>query len=196
MLTVLNYGGGNLKSVTNMLDAAGFQCRVTDSPLELSEASKIIFPGQGHFGQAMESLKTKGLAEALVKKLKEGTPFLGICIGLQVLFESSEEAPNVQGLGVFKGRVVRFTEGKIPQIGWNKIKTTASNSLLKDDFYYFVNSFYAKPADEKIISSTAEYHRQFAASVERDNIIATQFHLEKSGRSGQNLIETFIRRGF
>lgn len=193
MLTVLDYGGGNLKSIVNALNALDVEFRMTDKAEDVLNAERLIFPGQGHFGQVMESLKFRGLAEPLRRRLNEGMPFLGICVGLQVLFETSEEAPESKGLGIFKGKNVRFTEGKIPQIGWNKIKTTEANSVLDDDFFYFVNSFYAVPEDASVVSAVAEYHRPFTAAVQKNNIAATQFHPEKSGAAGQEAIRRWVQ---
>lgn len=192
MITVLDYGGGNLKSIVNALNALGVEFRMTDEAEDVLNAERLIFPGQGHFGQVMEALKFRGLAEPLRRKLNEGMPFLGICVGLQVLFEASEEAPGIEGLSIFKGRNVRFTEGKIPQIGWNKIKTTEADSVLKDDYFYFVNSFHAVPEDASIVSAIAEYGRPFTAAVQRNNIAATQFHPEKSGAAGQEVLRRWV----
>ncbi len=192
MITVLDYGGGNLKSIVNALNALGVEFRMTDEAEDVLNAERLIFPGQGHFGQVMDALKFRGLAEPLRRKLNEGMPFLGICVGLQVLFEASEEAPGIEGLSIFKGRNVRFTEGKIPQIGWNKIKTTEADSVLKDDYFYFVNSFHAVPEDTAIVSAIAEYGRPFTAAVQRNNIAATQFHPEKSGAAGQEVLRRWV----
>ncbi len=192
MITVLDYGGGNLKSIVNALNALGVEFRMTDEAEDVLNAERLIFPGQGHFGQVMDALKFRGLAEPLRSKLNEGMPFLGICVGLQVLFEASEEAPGIEGLSIFKGRNVRFTEGKIPQIGWNKIKTTEADSVLKDDYFYFVNSFHAVPEDASIVSAIAEYGRPFTAAVQRNNIAATQFHPEKSGAAGQEVLRRWV----
>ncbi len=192
-LTIFDYGGGNLKSVINMLNSFAFDYVVTDDPKEIEKSEKLIFPGQGHFGQVMKALEQKRLADALKTALDKGTPFLGICVGLQVLFESSEEAPDVKGLGIFKGKNVRFKEGKIPQIGWNKIKTTPSNTFFCNDFFYFVNSYHVVPENQEIVSSTASYHIDFTASVEYKNITATQFHPEKSGTIGQQMIKNWIQ---
>ncbi len=153
IITIIDYGAGNLKSVTNILEALNCQYKLTDKKEDLENAEKIILPGQGHFGQFMNSLNEKGLSDILINKIKSGTPFLGICLGIQVLFEKSEEAPDIKGLGVFQGEVSRFTKGKIPQIGWNKLKTTKNNSVLTEDYVYFVNSYHIKPENTEIISA-------------------------------------------
>ena len=192
MIAVVNYGGGNLKSITNMLEKLDFEYIVTDKEEEILSAKKVIFPGQGHFEQSMNAIKEKKLDIAIKKAIEAKIPFFGICVGLQVLFEGSEEAPNVDGLGVFKGKVVKYTQGKVPQIGWNKLKTTENNTFLTDDYYYFVNSYYVQPEDPSIVSAYANYHNDFAAAIEKDNVIATQFHTEKSGQVGFDTLKKWL----
>lgn len=194
MICVINYGGGNVRSVTNLLQSLGYDFLVSSKEKEILSAEKIIFPGQGHFGQSMGALKECELDFTIHRAVEKRLPFMGICVGLQVLFETSEEAPEAKGLGLFKGEVVKFTEGKIPQIGWNQIKTKPSNTVLSDDFYYFVNSFYVKPQDETIISSIANYHIDFCSSIEKENLIAMQFHPEKSGEAGVNAIRSWLEK--
>ncbi|MFA6990161.1 MAG: imidazole glycerol phosphate synthase subunit HisH [Candidatus Gastranaerophilaceae bacterium] len=194
MITVIDYGGGNLKSVTNLLEVLNCKYQVTSDFDLIAGAEKIIFPGQGHFGQSMKSIKSKNIDKAIIESINNGIPFLGICVGLQVLFEESEEAPGIQGLGVIKGKVVRFIQGKIPQIGWNKLKTTSNNTILSEDYYYFVNSYYVKPEDESLISSYANYYIDFAASIEHKNLTAVQFHPEKSGTVGFNSIKKWVAK--
>lgn len=192
MLTVLDYGGGNLKSVVNLLESFGVPFVLTDKAERIEQADKLLFPGQGHFGQVMESLNQQGLVAPLKTVIEKGVPFFGICVGLQVLFDSSEEAPTAQGLGIFKGKGVRFQTGKVPQIGWNKIQTTAANTFLSDDFYYFVNSYHVIPADSSIVSAVADYHVPFTAAVQRKNVTATQFHPEKSGQVGRDTLKRWV----
>lgn len=192
MLTVLDYGGGNLKSVVNLLESFNVPFVLTDKAEQIEQSEKLLFPGQGHFGQVMESLNQKGLTSALKAAVAKGVPFFGICVGLQVLFDSSEEAPNVAGLGVFKGKCVRFQTGKVPQIGWNKIQTTAANTFLSDDFYYFVNSYHVVLSDSSIVSAVADYHIPFTAAVQCKNVIATQFHPEKSGQTGRDTLKRWV----
>ena len=194
MLAVLDYGGGNLKSIVNRLEAFEVDYTVTDKAEDITRADRIIFPGQGHFGQVMQALTFKGLAEPLIARVKQGVPFLGICVGLQVLFDSSEEAPGVRGLGLLKGKIIRFTQGKIPQIGWNKIKVSNANTFLREDYFYFVNSYYAVCDDPTVVSATADYHISFTAAVEAGNIAATQFHPEKSGQAGYDALLRWIMK--
>jgi imidazole glycerol phosphate synthase glutamine amidotransferase subunit len=196
MITILDYGAGNLKSVTNILEVLGYEYLVTDKKEDILRAERIIMPGQGHFGQVMQSLNKKGLSEPLTEKISSGTPFLGICIGIQVLFEESEEAPGVKGLGVFPGRVVRFTQGKIPQIGWNQLKITLNNSVLANDYVYFVNSYHVMPENKNIISAYSDYHTNFVAGIEYRNIFAFQFHPEKSGSVGQTFLKRWLIKDF
>lgn len=195
MLIITDYKAGNVKSIANMLDSFNAEYKISPDKDEILSADAIIFPGQGHFGQAMEKLKESGLKEAIieaatVKKIK----FLGICLGLQILFEKSEEAPNVEGLSILKGEVKRFHTGKIPQIGWNNITTTANSSYLTDDYFYFVNSYYVLPKDKNIVSSYCNYGKDFCASVEFENITAVQFHPEKSSDAGKDFFKKWLKK--
>lgn len=192
MITIIDYEAGNLKSICNMLDFCNAKYIISSSPEEIENAEKIIFPGQGHFAQAMKNLENKGLIEPIKNAILNNTKFLGICLGLQVLFEKSSEAPGINGLGIIKGEVKKFTQGKIPQIGWNKIKTTQNNSYLSDDYFYFVNSYYVVPEDENVISSVCNYHIDFTASIEYKNLTAVQFHPEKSANAGVNFFKKWL----
>ena len=181
---IVDYESGNLRSVANMLTFLNVPFEITSDKQTILNASKIIFPGQGHFAQAMNNLERKGLVSVIRECCKNNIPFLGICIGLQILFEKSEEAPGIEGLGILKGEVKRFTKGKIPQVGWTKLTTTNNNKYIPEDYFYFVNSYYVKPKDESIISSTYDYYGTFCASVQKDSITAVQFHPEKSSEAG------------
>lgn len=192
LTTVIDYGGGNLKSVTNMLDSLSCPYIVTNKAEDIVKAHKIIFPGQGHFGQSMAEIRAQGLEQPIIDAVKAGIPFLGICVGLQVLFGESEEAPGVKGLGLIKGKVKKFKQGKVPQIGWNQLETTKNNSILSDDYYYFVNSFYVEPDNHDVVSAYCDYNGKFAASVEVKNLFAVQFHPEKSGEVGFNSIKKWL----
>lgn len=175
-----------------MLDYLNEEYQISSDPNEIETAQRIIFPGQGHFAQAMNNLERKNLINPIKKAIENDAKFLGICLGLQVLFESSEEAPGVAGLGIIKGEVKKFTQGKTPQVGWNKIKTTSNNSFLDEDYFYFVNSYYVIPEDDSIISSTCNYNIDFAASIEYKNLVAVQFHPEKSSEAGINFFKKWL----
>lgn len=190
---IIDYRSGNLKSIQNMLSFLEQEYFIASTPDELKRADKLIFPGQGHFEQSTKALESSGLVDEIKTSIAKGKPFLGICLGLQILFEKSEEAPNSKGLGVLEGEVLKFTSGKIPQIGWNKIKTTQNNSILENEHYYFVNSYYVKPKNPEIISSYCDYYSDFAASIEKENLIAVQFHPEKSGDAGIRVFKKWIK---
>lgn len=189
---IVDYEAGNLKSVANMLTFLGADFEISSDKNKILNADKIIFPGQGHFQQAMNNLRNKNLVEPIKECINRQIPFLGICIGLQILFEKSEEAPDVVGLGILKGEVKKFTKGKIPQIGWNEIRTTEANTFLQNDYFYFVNSYYVEPKDKNIISSYSDYHGEFCASVQKGNLTAVQFHPEKSSQAGLNFFKNWI----
>lgn len=192
MITIVDYEAGNLKSITNMLDFLNKNYKISSDPKEIEASERIIFPGQGHFAQAMKNLENKQLIAPIKNAIENNAKFLGICIGMQVLFEKSEEAPEVKGLGIIKGEVKKFTQGKTPQIGWNKIKTTQNNTYLADDYFYFVNSYYVVPEDESIISSVCNYNIDFCASIEYKNLTAMQFHPEKSADAGVNFFKKWL----
>lgn len=194
MITIIDYEAGNLKSICNMLDFLNEKYIISSDPKEIEASGSIIFPGQGHFAQAMANLERKNLIEPIKAAISNNAKFLGVCIGLQVLFDKSDEAPGVEGLGIIKGEVKRFTQGKIPQIGWNKIETTANNRYLEDDYFYFVNSYYVVPEDKKVISSSANYHIDFCASIEYKNLTAVQFHPEKSSQAGIKFFEKWLNK--
>ena len=176
-----------------MIEFLGYSCLLSNKKEDILSADKLLFPGQGHFEQAVKNLQNSNLIETIKKAIEKGTDFLGICLGLQILFEKSEEAPNVFGLGILKGEVKKFQKGKIPQIGWNKIKTTNNNSYLDDDYFYFVNSYYVVPKDKNIISSTADYEINFVSSIQKDNVTALQFHPEKSALAGINFFKKWLK---
>lgn len=191
-IVIIDYDAGNLKSIANMLSYIGAEFKISSAVTDIKNAKKIIFPGQGHFSQAVKNLEKKGLIDVIKTQISDGKPFLGICLGLQILFETSEEAPGVSGLGLVKVCVKRFSSGKVPQIGWNRIKTTKNNDFLTDDYFYFVNSYYVCPEDENIISSTADYHTAFCSSIQKDNLTAVQFHPEKSSNAGISFFKSWI----
>lgn len=189
---IIDYGSGNLKSIENMLKHLECEYFIAKTPEDIERADKLIFPGQGHFEQATKALEKSGLIDAIKSAVSNGKHFLGICLGLQIIFDKSEEAPASLGMGLVAGECVKFTKGKIPQIGWNKVSATSNNSILEDEHYYFVNSYYVKPQDESIVSSTCNYEIDFCASIEKDNLIAVQFHPEKSGEAGVRVFEKWL----
>lgn len=194
MIIITDYGAGNIKSIANMLEKLEAEYKISSDKEEILSADAIIFPGQGHFGQAVAALEKSGLKESIIeaatiRKIK----FLGICLGLQILFEESEEAPNTKGLAIFKGKVKKFEHGKTPQIGWNNIKTTNNNRFLTNDYFYFVNSYYVIPENEAIISSICNYgNTDFCSSIEWQNITAVQFHPEKSADCGKKFFKKWL----
>ena len=192
---IVNYEAGNIRSVANMLTFLNVPFEITSDKNKILQADRIIFPGQGHFAQAMENLQKKGLIEVIKECCNKNIPFLGICIGLQILFEKSEEAPSVSGLGILKGEVKRFKSGKIPQVGWNKV-IPAKNSNVNEDYFYFVNSYYVEPQDENIISSSCDYNGKFCSSVRKNNITAVQFHPEKSSLAGLKFFKNWLGNNY
>ena len=193
-VVIIDYGAGNVKSLGNMLEFLGAQYEITGDKNKILAAKKIIFPGQGHFEQALKKLEEHNMPDVIKEAIYKGADFLGICLGLQVLFEKSEEAPGIEGLGIFKGEVKKFQKGKTPQIGWNNISVTPANTYLEDDYFYFVNSYYVVPEDKNIISSITNYHIDFCSSVQKDNICAVQFHPEKSSDAGIRFFKKWLNK--
>jgi glutamine amidotransferase len=194
VISILDYGAGNLRSVENTLAAMGAAYELVEDADALKKSTKIILPGVGHFGQMMRALDRMRVREALVERIRAGVPFLGICLGLQALFESSDEAPEARGLGLFKGRIEKFCgPARVPHMGWNSLQRARESKLLEgtgdSPYVYFANSFYA-PAME-FASATCEYGVRFTAVLEHDNICAVQFHPEKSGVVGLKIVGNF-----
>lgn len=181
--------GGNLASVQHCFRRLGIDYVPVDEGGEPSGNRPLVLPGVGAFGAVMQRIVDAKLEKRIVDIVKSGTPFLGICVGMQILFDGSEESPGVSGLGLLKGKVVKFRQGKVPQIGWNRISARNPDD---NGFVYFVNSFYAQPESETVISYTADYFGPFCAAVAQDNITAFQFHPEKSGAFGQRLLERWL----
>ena len=199
MIAIIDYGAGNLHSVKNALDFLGAENCVTKDTQTILSADKVILPGVGSFGDAMDNLRKNGLENTVKKAVESGKPFLGICLGLHLLFEGSEESPNVRGLGIFEGNVVKIPKKdklKIPHMGWNSLELPKKSKILKDigeePFVYFVHSYYIKPLDEGLISAYTEYGSRLGVAIEKDNIFATQFHPEKSGKIGMRILRNFI----
>ena len=194
-ITIIDYGMGNLYSVCNAIAAVGGEPVVTSDKDVIAAAEKIILPGVGAFGDCMANLQKSGLIPVIMDALHSGKPFLGICLGMQVLFEGSDEAPGVAGLGFFKGQVkYLITDYKIPHMGWNKLELRTPSPLLKDadgQYVYFVHSYHCVPEDKSIITATSDYGMEVTASVGRGNVQAFQFHPEKSSRVGAGLLRAF-----
>ena len=195
MIAIIDYGAGNLHSVKNALDYIGAECEITSSSEKILEADAVILPGVGAFGDCMRSLEKAGLIDVVKTAAKSGKPFLGICLGLQLMFEESEETPGVKGLGIFKGKVVKIPDCglKIPHMGWNSIKLEKESRLFEDNsFVYFVHSYYIQPEDKSIVSASAEYGTKLDVAVESGNVFAAQFHPEKSGEEGMKILRKFV----
>lgn len=203
-VAVIDYGLGNLRSVSKALEAVGIKVKVTNRAEDIVQASAIVLPGVGAFKRAMDNLLRLNILPSINRMIKEGKPFLGICLGLQVLFTESEEHGKRKGLDVIKGRVKRFSaDVKIPHMGWNQIgiKKPATNNqrpdLFKDipdgAYFYFVHSYYVEPQEEAIVVATTEYGQEFVSAVNKENVWGVQFHPEKSAELGLKLLENFCR---
>lgn len=202
MITIIDYKAGNLTSVQLAFKHIGVDVRITQDPAEILSAEKVVFPGVGAARSAMQNLHDLGLVEPLKQVVANGTPFLGICIGMQLLLESSEENEGTQCLGLLPGTVKQFKPSdplcKIPQMGWNTVKQTIAHPIFDgvedESEFYFVHSYYPSPADKDVIIGQTDYaDAVFASAAGKDNIVATQFHPERSGRIGLKLLENFCR---
>lgn len=199
MIAIIDYDAGNIKSVEKAFIALGQEVLVTRNQEEILNADGVILPGVGAFGDAMKKLEDYDLIETIHQVVGKGTPFLGICLGLQLMFESSEESPGVKGLNLLKGKIVRIPDGeglKIPHIGWNNLSYPNMGRLYKDipedSFVYFVHSYYLQAQEPEIVRATTEYGVTIHASVEKDNIFACQFHPEKSSDVGLQILKNFV----
>ena len=200
MIAIIDYDAGNIKSVEKALLALGEEVIVTSDAGQILEADGVILPGVGAFGDAMEKLKDYGLVEVIHQVVEKKTPFLGICLGLQLLFESSEESPGVKGLGILEGQIVRIPDGegiKVPHIGWNSLtypnKGRLFEGIAENSYVYFVHSYYLRAKGESIVTAATEYGTYIHASVEKDNVFACQFHPEKSSDVGLTILKNFIQ---
>ena len=198
MIAIIDYGAGNLQSVKKAFDFIGAESVITDNIESINACDKILLPGVGSFGDAMESMTKKGLVDTVKQNAMSGKPFLGICLGLQLLFEESEESPGVKGLGIFKGKIKKFSPDmglKIPHIGWNSLEIKQKDTLFKgipeNSYVYFVHSYYLHAEDENEIATVTNYGIDFHSAVGKDNIFATQFHPEKSGDVGLQILRNF-----
>jgi imidazole glycerol-phosphate synthase subunit HisH len=197
VIAIVDYGMGNLRSVTNAFRTLGADIAVTRDPELIKKSHALVVPGVGAFGKCIENLDRFGLIEVIKEQISDGKPYLGICLGMQILLESSEEAPGVDGLGVVKGRVVRFQGSmKIPHMGWNSIKIAKPGSIFESipdgSYFYFVHSYYPDPAEE-VAATTTEYGVSFVSSLQKGNVFASQFHPEKSQAIGLRLLRNFVK---
>ena len=199
MIAIIDYDAGNIKSVEKAFMALGQDVVVTRDKETILNAEGVVLPGVGAFGDAMEKLIAYDLVDTIHKVVEKNTPFLGICLGLQLMFESSEESPGVEGLSLLKGKIVRIPEGeglKIPHIGWNNLSYPNKGRLYKDipedSYVYFVHSYYLQAEESEIVRATTEYGVTIHASVEKDNVFACQFHPEKSSSVGMKILENFV----
>ncbi len=195
MISVFDYGAGNLRSVQNTLGAIGASYELVRDAASLRRAEKIILPGVGHFGQTMRAVDDLGVREAFVDRIRAGVPFMGICLGMQALFESSEEAPGERGLGIYAGQVRRFQgDVRIPHMGWNQLDPRRPTRLLRNTgdrpFVYFAHSYYCPVIDET--AATCDYTLPYTAVLEHANVCGVQFHPEKSGAVGLQIVRNFV----
>ena len=198
MIALVDYDAGNVKSVEKAIEKLGGEFILTSDPETVRNADAVILPGVGNFGDCMDKLISRGLDKAIRSFASSGKPFLGICVGLQLLFDESEESPGVPGLGILKGKIRRFPvsdELKVPQIGWNNIiscKGRLFDGINEGTYFYFVHSYYLEAANPSIVTSRAEYGVTFDSSVESGNVFATQFHPEKSSDAGLKVLKNFL----
>jgi len=197
VIAVVDYGAGNLRSVEKALQALGADARLTADPEAVRRAERVVLPGVGAFGEAMERLRSSGLDEAVMAAIRAGKPFLGICLGLQLLFEQSEESPRARGLGLLRGSVRRLPEAvKVPHLGWNIVAFREGErmfgSIPEGSYFYFAHSYYAEPADPKLVTGQTEYGISFASAVRMENVWAVQFHPEKSQKWGLQFLRNFL----
>ena len=203
MIAIMDYGVGNLFSVEKAFLYLGADAKITNDAEVLRRADKIVLPGVGAFGDCIKNLRASGMIPVLRSRVQAGIPLLGICVGLQILFEGSDESPEAEGLGFFPGRVRKIQAAglKIPHMGWNSLeirrreKTNLFTGLPENPFVYFVHSYHAVPEDEGIVTATADYGERLTAAVAKGNICATQFHPEKSGDVGLDILKNFIDGG-
>ena len=199
MIAVIDYDAGNIRSVEKALLSLGQEVHITGDAQEILRADKVILPGVGAFGDAMENIRSRNLEPVIRKVAEKGIPFLGICLGLQLLFERSEEAPGVKGLGLLKGEILRIPEApgmKIPHMGWNSLHLEHDGRLFRgveeQAYVYFVHSYYLKAEEEDIVKASTEYCTHIHASVEKGNVLACQFHPEKSSGVGLRILKNFV----
>ncbi|MGE5330117.1 MAG: imidazole glycerol phosphate synthase subunit HisH [Deltaproteobacteria bacterium] len=197
MIAIIDYGMGNLKSVEKAFNFLGYETVVTGSPDKIRSASKVVLPGVGAFAEAVKCIKSTGLDEVINDTIQEGKPFLGICLGLQLMFDYSEENGGFKGLGILKGNVKKIDTGlKIPHMGWNSLNIKKESALFKglpdNPYVYFVHSYHMVADDKNIVTATTDYGEEIEVAAAKDNIFLTQFHPEKSGEIGLKMLKNFI----
>jgi glutamine amidotransferase len=199
MVAIIDYGAGNLQSVKKALDFLGYDSEITADKEKIKSASHVILPGVGSFGDAMASIKERNLEDTIKEATNGDKPFLGICLGLQLLFASSEESKGVEGLGILNGNVVAIPRDnglKVPHMGWNSVSLKQNDGIFKgiddESYFYFVHSFYLKDADEEAVAGTTQYGVNIECAIQKDKVCATQFHPEKSGEVGLKLLKNFM----
>ena len=202
MIAIIDYDAGNIKSVEKAMHLLGQEVVVTRDRESILKADKVILPGVGSFGQAMENLHRYELVPVIRDMIEDGKPFLGICLGLQLLFESSEESPGAEGLGILKGKILKIPSSpglKIPHMGWNSLQLQNNGRLFRnipqDTYVYFVHSYYLQAQEPEIVKAVTGYGTEIHASVEKDNVFACQFHPEKSGKYGLEILKNFAELG-
>ncbi len=202
MVSIIDYGAGNLMSVKKALDFIGAESEITMDKNKIKNASHIVLPGVGSFGDAMASMAERDLVDTVREAALSGKPFLGICLGLQLLFDESDESPNVKGLGVLDGKIslIPKKDGlKVPHMGWNSVEIKNSSGIFKNipnnSYFYFVHSYYLNSADENEVAGVTQYGTEIECAVEKGNLCATQFHPEKSGEIGLQLLKNFLEKG-
>lgn len=200
MVAIIDYGAGNLSSVKKALDYLGAESEITQDRDKILSASHVILPGVGSFGDAMNSMQERGLVETVKEAALSGKPFLGICLGLQLLFEESDESPDVKGLGLLKGRIVTIPKDnglKVPHMGWNSVELKQRNGIFDgiddESYFYFVHSYYLKDADVDVVAGVTHYGVEIQCAIQKGNLSATQFHPEKSSKAGLKLLENFLK---
>jgi glutamine amidotransferase len=199
-IVIIDYGMGNLRNVQKGFEFVGFEAKVTRNKREILSASAIVLPGVGAFKDCMENLEKFGLIEPLLRSIEKGKPYLGICLGLQILFSESEEFGSQKGLDLIKGKVIKFkpnSEHKVPHMGWNTVEIIGEIPMLQGirsgDFFYFVHSYYVIPEEAKWISTLTQYGINFVSSIWKENLFATQFHPEKSQQKGLKILKNFVK---
>lgn len=200
MIAIIDYGAGNLKSVQKAFEFLGFEAVITNQKNIIKSADSVVLPGVGSFGEAMEKLNKSDLVDTISYVIEKGTPFLGICLGMQLIFEKSEESPGVKGLSILKGEIVKIPKVgdlKIPHMGWNSLKINKDckmfDGLDQDEYVYFVHSYYLKAQDKNIVCATTEYGIELEVGINYKNIFAFQFHPEKSSDVGLTMLKNFAQ---